>query len=672
MRHLLARVSDSITKVVPHEVAHGAHETINALLKSHTIQADDEHGSLDFEGPKLLKGFTRSRIFTNTVCCVILSKVVAEAIETDHGDATGAIAAFEHLACAVFLAEMIMKILDEGKAYFKSKGNLFDLILSWFSILDIWAGLVTETYSSLRLLRILTVVRIIRHQPQLRLCFAGINAGSSTMTLVAALIGFLAFIMAIFMTQTVGRDSVNFGYNSEQAALEASADAWNNYKDFGTVSRSMFTMLELGLGIGWSKYASIFAEKQMPWMLLFIFCYMAFVSWGLMNAIIAVVVSGVQNAVMDQKKDDARKELKRKRKLLHDLAKHWTEIDRSGNGQIDAEEMQKVFEIPEMREILGPLGLAQSAADLVRILDRGECEGVLSQDEFLRGMYRWIECPGDWKFCVMKVWSHNITQIIRDAHSKIDKNQIDSHTKLDLIMAEIQKLKSQVHQGHQAESPAYVSPATSQPALEKPLNDTQNHDHPADATRMVNREMHLPIGSADLAGFAMPVEAQNIFAAQVSAAEAKTEEICKQVASQARSLEKLHEQLGDVLKAFEVQQVKQAEHAAGMDHKLDVLQRCITRQMDHILERLESRKVEQTATIVKGVIQPFYPEDVSRSPECKECLPHEAFGKVSIPEDMSPEDISQNPHFSNLVPDRAPDDPGGDHKPCAIEGDTLW
>lgn len=234
----------------------------------------------------------------------ILANAITMGAEVDYGkDNPDVFEICEHVFCVIFLIEMLVKLSTERCDYFKQNWNLLDFSLVVMTILDVWIlSAVMDTrdgslqkMSVLRMMRILRVARMVRFLKvfkELWLIISGIIDSVKTIFWVSVLLALLLYISALLITQVVGQNEDQY---STDFNVEEDHD-FNNFLYFGTVSRSMVTLIILVFTADPSDYMRPIAWKQ-PFMVIFIFLFVMFITFGVMNVIVGVIVDNTIDGV---------------------------------------------------------------------------------------------------------------------------------------------------------------------------------------------------------------------------------------------------------------------------------------------------------------------------------------------------------------------------------------
>eukprot|EP00747_Dinoflagellata_sp_TGD_P032533 gnl/TRDRNA2_/TRDRNA2_136055_c0_seq2.p1 gnl/TRDRNA2_/TRDRNA2_136055_c0~~gnl/TRDRNA2_/TRDRNA2_136055_c0_seq2.p1 ORF type:complete len:749 (+),score=132.20 gnl/TRDRNA2_/TRDRNA2_136055_c0_seq2:98-2344(+) len=229
---------------------------------------------------------------------------------------------------AVFLFEMLVKMHDERLGYFKESWNLLDFCLVMSSLVNTCiiypiygndgAARKSSMLRVLRLFRTVRMARVLRVFKEMVVILKGMANSLPTIGWVCLLLGIMLYIGAIFCSMTIGtedypaRDEHKSGYMNME---------WNNFRYFGTVFRSMYTLFNIVILAEWPEIGRPLFEEQ-TYMLLFFFGFITLTTFGLANVIIGVIVDNTMTAaqtVNAQAMDEVALENMENLKFLHDL-----------------------------------------------------------------------------------------------------------------------------------------------------------------------------------------------------------------------------------------------------------------------------------------------------------------------------------------------------------------
>ena len=142
-------------------------------------------------------------ITQRSITGLIMVNAVILAMETSPSImdvAGGALLLADKCILAVFVAEMVLKLVAFGRGFFRDPWNLFDVLVIGIALVP-----ATESMSVLRALRILRVLRLISAVPSLRRVVGALLHAVPGMSSVVALLSVIYFVFAVMATKTVRR-----------------------------------------------------------------------------------------------------------------------------------------------------------------------------------------------------------------------------------------------------------------------------------------------------------------------------------------------------------------------------------------------------------------------------------------------------------------------------------
>lgn len=244
-----------------------------------------------------------ARWFAVAVFALILVNAALLGVETY----SGLVAAWrpwlrlaEHVCLAAFTAEIALRLAahaDRPRDFFKDPWNLFDLAV----VLCAFLPVIRENTTVLRLLRLARVLRTARFLPQLRVVLVAV-ARSLPGTLSFLLVGALL----LYVYAMVGW--VFFGRHDPE-----------HYGSIGRAVLTLFLLMTLD-GIGDAVHAGLDISR---WSLLYYGSYVLLASFVLVNVLIGVVITSLEEAREMDGRDAAppeREDEERQRLLLSRVA----------------------------------------------------------------------------------------------------------------------------------------------------------------------------------------------------------------------------------------------------------------------------------------------------------------------------------------------------------------
>lgn len=323
---------------------------------------------------------TYGRILINLV---IVVNFLALGLQADHPDWTFWIFA-DHTFTTIFALEMVIKIVREQKDYFTNRWHLFDFMLAWLGIFDVWILASMDTalrqfsaIRTLRLIRIFRLIRVIEIKKDLVVLVEGLWASIKSLGWLSLLLIVVIYTGALFVKGAV--DSHPY----DPTVLDTKAR-------FGTTFKAMMTVFNMCIVADWTDIIWPIYNNQ-PHVFIFILALLTIVTFGILNLVIGVIAERTMAKTQEvMEEEEAAQRRHRMQGIVH-MAN--TIFQDDSDGGLDADEMtQLVCETnPELLELLQSCDLPRGfdIGDLHLIFDE-EREGKVSKEEFLDGMFRLI------------------------------------------------------------------------------------------------------------------------------------------------------------------------------------------------------------------------------------------------------------------------------------------
>ncbi|MGV9560646.1 ion transporter [Streptomyces sp. NPDC003522] len=242
----------------------------------HDLTADTAARPVRPELARRCRALTEARWFALTVFAVVLANAALLGVETYSGpvaDWHRWLRIAEHLCLAAFTAEILLRLAahaDRPRDFFRDPWNLFDLAVLLCAFLPV----VRENATVLRLLRLARVLRTARFLPQLRVVLVAVARslpGALGFLLVGALLLYVyAMVGWVFFAR-------------------------HDPEHYGSVGRSILTLFLLMTldGIGDAVRAGLEVSR---WSLVYYASYVLIASFVLVNVLIGVVLTSLEEA----------------------------------------------------------------------------------------------------------------------------------------------------------------------------------------------------------------------------------------------------------------------------------------------------------------------------------------------------------------------------------------
>lgn len=229
---------------------------------------------------------------------VIVFNAVILGLETDrdlyqrHG---AVLRALDWFCLAVFLVEIVAKLLAFGRHFWRNGWNCFDLFVVGIALVP-GAG----PLAVLRSLRVLRVLRLLTVVPSLRKVVAAFLHAIPGLGSVVA-------VMAVFFYTAAVLATALFGQTHPQ---------W-----FGTLGSSLYSLFQIMTLESWSMGIVRPVMEVHPWAWAFFVPFIMIATFTILNLFIGIIVSTMQelSVLPDQEKQNA-KELELLGRIEEDLA----------------------------------------------------------------------------------------------------------------------------------------------------------------------------------------------------------------------------------------------------------------------------------------------------------------------------------------------------------------
>lgn len=216
------------------------------------------------------------------IVAVIIVNAVTLGLETSTAAMAGAgglILAIDRLCLAIFVVELSVKMLAQGRAFWREPWNVFDFLVVAVALVP-GAG----PLAVLRTLRVLRVLRLVSMLPRLRFIVEALLAAVPGIGSIAMLLGLIFYVFAVMAT----------------SLFKASFPEW-----FGSIPASLYMLFQVMTLDGWSSGVVRPVMEVYPWAWAFFVPFVLVSSFTMLNLFIAVIVDTMQ--ALHQRTDSAPK-----------------------------------------------------------------------------------------------------------------------------------------------------------------------------------------------------------------------------------------------------------------------------------------------------------------------------------------------------------------------------
>ncbi len=239
-----------------------------------------------------LADFVCSQPFQRFIVGVILLNAVTLGLETSASVMASYgpfLLALDQLIIAIFVAELVARLIAFGPSFFRGGWNWFDFIVVGISLIPAAGNL-----SVLRSLRILRVLLLISVVPQMRTVVGALLAAIPSMGTVAILLALIFYVAAVMATKLFG----------------ASFPDW-----FGTIGGSMYSLFQIMTLESWSMGIVRPVMDAYPFAWLFFIPFILVTTFAVLNLFVAIIVDGMQ-AVHQAENKEAEEQAHEERRAI--------------------------------------------------------------------------------------------------------------------------------------------------------------------------------------------------------------------------------------------------------------------------------------------------------------------------------------------------------------------
>jgi len=297
----------------------------------------------------------------------------------------------EHIFNWIFTMELIFRVAVGRCAFFKGWSNLLDVLIVSVALVRSYVLPFMPTspdgskdnMAFVRLIRIammvrtLRVVRIMELFRQLRVLMRTIASSFLSLMWSMTILGILMLVGALFLCQALHEFIIEDSNDYETRV-------WVN-DNYGTASKSLYTMFEFTFSGCWPNYARPVIDKVSPYYAIFFVIYVAAVVFAITRIITALFLKETLQVAANDADMMVQEQLRDKALTAEKFRGVFEAADTSGDGMLSFEEFEALLSRPKVSAWLAVLGLdAKEASSLFYLLDDGD--GGIDSEEFVEGM----------------------------------------------------------------------------------------------------------------------------------------------------------------------------------------------------------------------------------------------------------------------------------------------
>ncbi|AJD49861.1 transporter, cation channel family protein [Isoalcanivorax pacificus W11-5] len=209
---------------------------------------------------------------------------------------------------AVFVAELVIKLVAFGPRFFRSGWNVFDFLIVGIALVP-----ASGPLQILRSLRILRVLRLLSTVQRLRMLVDSLLQALPGIGWTAALLLMMFYVFGVMGTELFG-------------------DQFPDW--FGSLGKSAYTLFQIMTLESWSMGIARPVMEAYPWAWLFFVPFILISSFMVLNLFIAIIVSATQEVHESEQRaerqaadDKARHEREEIVRLLRDISERMAKLE---------------------------------------------------------------------------------------------------------------------------------------------------------------------------------------------------------------------------------------------------------------------------------------------------------------------------------------------------------
>ncbi|WP_299324163.1 ion transporter [Parasphingopyxis sp.] len=220
-----------------------------------------------------LQRIVESPRFTAAIMTVIIINAIVIGLETVpslQANYGGLLSMLDTVAIAIFVAEIVAKLIVYRHRFFTSGWNVFDLVI-------VAAALVpaSREFSVLRALRILRVLRLISIIPKMRQVVQGLLSAIPAMGSVILLLILIFYIFSVMATKLFGERFPEW---------------------FGSIGASLYSLFQIMTLESWSMGIVRPVMEVYPMAWTFFVPFILITSFVVLNLFIAIIVNAMHES----------------------------------------------------------------------------------------------------------------------------------------------------------------------------------------------------------------------------------------------------------------------------------------------------------------------------------------------------------------------------------------
>jgi hypothetical protein len=317
------------------------------------------------------------------ICIVLFSIIMGVQLQTENEENSNAWFMLDMFFCMIFVAEVMLKFLAFGHNYFTFKTFVMEFCCTMAGMTDLFMRYkgIDETYKNtsnlLRCSRIVLLSKIFLLKEEFRVLILSFDKSVLSLSGVLFLLVVLCYGSTLVCYSVVGKAG---------DVYQKKLPTFDHHKYFGTIGRTMLTLFSVLIISDWEPIVrSVF--KVQPFFVLFFIGFTVFVTFGIMNVVVGIIVDTVslvhKGAVEFHEIQD--REVSRER-LMQIVEAYRSTMDADEHHKFKQDEFQEIAEIIEIVDGID-LPYHFTVDELYSLLDTTG-HGQITQQQLVDGLLK--------------------------------------------------------------------------------------------------------------------------------------------------------------------------------------------------------------------------------------------------------------------------------------------
>jgi hypothetical protein len=325
-------------------------------------------------------------------------------------------AALDKAFVAIFVVELVLRLVATRQRWFRSLWNYTDLLLICIAVVS-WLepvfGTTNPTFVRMvrfgKLARIMRVMRSNRLVESLKLITASVQASFNTLCVSLFVLLLIQSVAAMFLSQLV---DPFLKAETDPSDLHQQDVKNQVFAYYGTFWRSMITMFEITFA-NWAPTCRLLVDNVNEWFGLFFLLHRCIVGFAMLSVIQAVFIQQTMKSAQLDEDYMVQQKQREKDSYVAKLKALFKRLDTSGDGQLNWDEFHSLVSDTHMKFLMSALDVdVRDLESLFFLLEDGG--GSINADEFVDGLQR-IKGPAQSLDMV------NLLRIVERIEAKIAK-----------------------------------------------------------------------------------------------------------------------------------------------------------------------------------------------------------------------------------------------------------